>query len=512
MDKKVSSQNQDRRVQKELGPSNKHNTLNKQKKYVRRVIDDKEEQIETGEKKAWAEYGIQSGLIDCLIKAGFKKPADCQKLSLDTYKQNPNACYILQAPNGAGKTLAFLLPAIMAIDPKIPATPMSSEKGNKQELKYTPQVIILAHNRELSVQTHRVLKNILGIEGKDDKGYNGIRPLLIKAGNYKKLKDGGHILVTTPGVFRNLNNLKGGIEVGDRKVEVKVTAEHARVIVVDECDDVFQNDDNRNFLESCFDKIHPKTYVMFVSATIDKTITSFIDDNVVKKYKKQKFYYEIAPEDLTVEDITQTAILLDPGIRDVAITKIIQNLQNSTGTIIFANKIQDAKDLYTELRKEDIQTLIVHAKLKNKERDLAIEKLLQRQIQAIVSTNLLSRGFDNDKISLVINMGIPKKESSKKSDEKVIDYDTYLHRIGRTGRFKRKGVSLTIVDDDDYHNIAKIEEHFNSKEGEGKCKITLIEDPANLYTIIDKALEANKNVKDDEKPEDKVKKDEGPSK
>lgn len=443
----------------------------------------------------WTELGIPEDLLIKLVSAGYKIPSKCQHLCLATYQKFPESCLLLQAPNGTGKTLAFLVATLLRIDPSISYKPEYNQipmsYGYKTKIVYYPQAIILAHTRELIVQISKVLNGILNA-GLGSQPYKGIKVLVVKAGNYSKVFDGGHILITTPGVFKNLRNLKKSSftdfpEGFGTDSVVTVSAERARIITIDECDEIFQNDDNKNYLEeSVFKKIDPRAFIIFSSATINDNIKFFIEEVIKEGQNKETIIYEITPDKLTLKGVTQCFTLIPPDRTSQLVAEIILKLQHSTGCVIFVNTISEANKLMSCLQAQNIDSMIVHGKLSNKKRDQAIDDLQNKKILVLITTNLLSRGFDNEQISLVISLGFPMKDDPQKGNVKILDHETYLHRIGRTGRFTSKGVALTIVENEkEVEYIKELEKHFESK-------INFLPDPQKIVVHIDNILESIK--------------------
>ena len=137
-----------------------------------------------------------------------------------------------------------------------------------------------------------------------------------------------------------------------------------------------------------------------------------------------------------------------------------------TQTIIFVNSKQYAEVLFEQLRKAQLQVVIIFGGMYSSERDKMIEMFRTGKIAVIITTNMLARGIDVPEVQIVINFDVPLMGDGKGGAEG--DPENYLHRIGRTGRFGTKGLAITIYDrdiDSDYLN--QILDHYNMKE---KCK------------------------------------------
>lgn len=145
--------------------------------------------------------------------------------------------------------------------------------------------------------------------------------------------------------------------------------------------------------------------------------------------------------------------------------EIFDAFEKNTQTIIFVNTKQFADIVYDKLNKSGYRCFIMFSDLTKEERDECISKFRQGLINVIIATNLLSRGFDMHTIKLVINFDVPTKQG-------VPDYESYMHRIGRSGRFGNTGVALTLfdreADEEAFFNIIahyKMEKKVNPLEG-----------------------------------------------
>lgn len=123
--------------------------------------------------------------------------------------------------------------------------------------------------------------------------------------------------------------------------------------------------------------------------------------------------------------------------------EIFNSFNDNTQTIIFVNTKNFAELVYDKLNKGGCRCFIMFSKLTKEDRDKCIKKFREGSINVIIATNVLSRGFDMHTIKLVINFDVP---SQRKNDILVPDYESYLHRVGRSGRFGNTGVALTLFD------------------------------------------------------------------
>jgi ATP-dependent RNA helicase DDX19/DBP5 len=137
--------------------------------------------------------------------------------------------------------------------------------------------------------------------------------------------------------------------------------------------------------------------------------------------------------------------------------EIFNSFKENTQTIIFVNTKKFAETVYDSLNKKNYRCFIMFSNLTKEERDDCIKQFREGSINVIIATNLLSRGFDMHTIKLVINFDVP-------SNQHLPDYESYLHRVGRSGRFGNSGVALTLFDrEEDEKNFFDIIEHYQMK-------------------------------------------------
>lgn len=153
-----------------------------------------------------------------------------------------------------------------------------------------------------------------------------------------------------------------------------------------------------------------------------------------------------------------------------------------TQTIIFINTLNFAETVHRVLRQNGYKAAIIFSRMEREERDEMMEKFRNREINVVLTTNLLARGIDIPEIELVINFDVPKV--SIKGQFKP-DHENYLHRIGRAGRFGGKGIAVTIFDNDEDEQVfRKIIEHYHMQD-----KVRILDSPSQLKELIEKLEE-----------------------
>jgi len=348
---------------------------------------------------------------------------------------------------------------------------------------YSPQALVLVHNRELANQIDKVLNNVIK---RDKKVYKNIKSCLIKAESYVDLQYGGQILITTPGVLKNLLGIKSTIDIKNEKGEteeilVNVQLNEAKIIAIDEADEVYAIDSHAYAMTDLVKKIAPTTTILILSATLTPRLVRFVEDNFTSRKVIKK---EIKAEKLTVETIKQTYLDMEESSKIPALIAIFERVDIQCQTIIFVNTRNFADKLCEEFKKNKLDAFVLHKDLGIDRRDKAINDFLDGKIKILITTNLLARGIDNREVSFVINAELP---TSKKEDGRFeVDYNSYLHRVGRTGRFALEGLALNITTDDKTRGYIKdLERHF-------KMEVTKIEKIGQIDTLLKEVAKYNK--------------------
>jgi len=387
----------------------------------------------------WESLGVREEIIKGLLEMNFVKPSKIQSTAYPLVMKASHSHLIAQSHNGSGKTGAFGICALSRID------------ENVSDI----QAIIFAHTRELVNQLARNIQNM----GKHTK-------ITVSAlTNDKSNENLGQIVVTTPGTFDNkfLKNRRNPPSLN------KLT-----LMILDEADFMIKNDLTKSICEKTFKHIkqnNMKVQVLFFSAT-------FEDDHFkeIKKHFKKANMIEVKKELLTLKNVRQMYIKCNNS--DDKIDKIEEYLKRNIEqerVIIFVNTRDFTEKLTMNLRNRGYKVfLLMGGEMNPVERDQTVEKFTKGEIQILITTNILSRGFDERLVKLIINFDLP---ITREGNEKVPDFETYLHRIGRTGRFGTHGIGLSLCNGDrDVEIIKSIEQFYKSNIEEIKSMDDLIEE------------------------------------
>lgn len=368
------------------------------------------------------------------VEMKFQKPSKIQAISLPMIMTPPYKDLIAQAHNGSGKTTCFVLGMLSRVDPK----------------QQSPQALCICPTRELSIQNMEVLQKM----GK----YTGISsecavPIESRNNDRSRYRPpiSAQVVIGTPGTIKRLMSQKK-LGVNDMKVLVFDEADHMLA------KDGFQDDSLRIMKD--IQRFNSHCQVLLFSATFDETVKNFVS-KVVKDYN-QLF---VKKEDLSLESLKQYKVILPDELAKIRVVKdrILELGENIGQIIIFVNTKRSASMLHTSLVDLGYEVTTIHGALNLEDRDKIVKEFKDGLTQVLISTDVLARGFDQQQVNLVINYDLPVKYENQSEPH----YEVYLHRIGRAGRFGRKGAVFNfIMTDHDLMIMRKIESYFNSPVAE----------------------------------------------
>ena len=254
-----------------------------------------------------------------------------------------------------------------------------------------------------------------------------------------------------------------------------------KMLVLDEADEILKNvttsrSVNRAF--ATFKKEKMNVQILFFSATFDNQCLKSIKD-----FYKYVYMIELKKEELTLENVTQ--LYQECNSPEGKIDFIDNYLKISTGSqrvIIFVNTIKYVLKLKETLEKKGRKVYILMGKdMSPANRDETIRRFRKGEIQVLITTNVLARGYDERSVKLVINFDLPVRKQKDGSYEP--DYESYLHRIGRTGRFGTKGIGVNLCCASyDFVNLQKIEHFYKTKIEKMKSMEELMDQLKKFYT------------------------------
>ncbi|CDW74580.1 atp-dependent rna helicase ddx19b [Stylonychia lemnae] len=382
-------------------------------------------------KRSWKEIisnDEEKKIKDGLHTLSYTKPSIIQAAAIPKIRASPNENFLFQSGNGSGKTGAFCVPAIFAVDPS--------------STDY--QVIILANSRELI----RQIKQVLDVLSKN----TGIK---IEIGEDAEIKQ-CQILVTTPNYFAN--KLTG-------RTSIKLRA--IKLVVFDEADEIFKHQSNLEILEVLVNYLKSNTpfpqYVLFLATLDDEVIENI--KSIVTEFNS----FKLKKEALVLKGVCQYYLVADIKKRREFLQKYFDMFKQCA--MIFTNQKKTAIFIQDALKElgNSTEMLIGGGTMSFQERDRIIDGFRKQSFHALISTNVLARGIDVPEVDIVINFDIPVTSNEGYYEP---DYANYQHRIGRTGRFGTDGLALTFVENDNdgvnMGHLKSIETHYGTEIKEVK--------------------------------------------
>ena len=354
---------------------------------------------------------IDSNILRGIYSYGFEKPSPIQKKSIKPLISGRDT--IAQAQSGTGKTAAFSVGILSKID---------LTENNTQAL-------ILSPTKELSTQTAKVLSNIgsmmVGLRVQTLFGGSSLDDY---SGFLKK--DSPHIICGCPG------------RVYDMMRRGNITTNKIKIVVLDEADEML----SQGFKEQVYDifqYFNSDIQVALFSATLSPQIQPIID-----KIMRNPIKITMKTEMLTLEGISQFFVAVEDDRQKYLILKDTFSAISVSQCIIYCNSVKRVADLYDAMREDGFPVCCIHSSMEPKERDAAFTEFKVGSCRVLISSNVTARGIDVQQVSTVINFDIPK------------DVHTYLHRIGRSGRWGRKGVGINFITRRDIPKISEIEQYY----------------------------------------------------
>ena len=364
--------------------------------------------------ESWEDIDCDSSLLRGIYAYGFENPSPIQKKAILPVIEGRDI--IAQAQSGTGKTGCFTIGALSKIN---------------LENKKT-QILILSPTRELSQQIIDVLNNL----GSFMKGLT--TQLLIggtssEESGRKLLNDVPHIVVGCPG------------RVYDMLCREKLSPNDISLIVLDEADDMLSS----GFKEQVYNILQympTTTQFGLFSATIPVELNSLTD-----KFLRNPVKILVKSEMLTLEGINQYFINLDSDSQKFNTLQSLFSSLTVSQTIIYCNSVSRVQELYDAMTSENYAVCQIHSNMEKQERTDSFNEFKNGKYRVLISSDLTARGIDIQQVSTVINFDIPN------------GVDKYLHRIGRSGRWGRKGTAINFVTRRDVRNMKDIESHYRTQ-------------------------------------------------
>ena len=342
---------------------------------------------------------------------GFEKPSAIQQRGIMPIKEGRDL--LAQAQSGTGKTGTFTIGALCRIDPTLKRV----------------QVLVLVPVRELAQQIEGVAKSLSTFMNINVYSACGGTPLREDS---KAIDKGCQFLIGTPGRIFDLMNR--GI----------LSRENIRLLIFDEADQMLE-DRFKEQVMCILEKGFPKdTQVALFSATMDEDVVQ-----VANQLLQNPVKILVNPENVPLDGITQYFIPLEKEEWKYDVVCDLYQQLNISQALIYCNKRQRAEWLAEKMSSQGFPLSFIHGEMDVELRKQRMRDFRAGTVRVLISTDMLARGIDVQQVSLVINYELP------------VQKENYIHRIGRAGRFGRKGVTINLISPEELRPREEIEKHFN---------------------------------------------------
>ena len=355
-------------------------------------------------------FNLKDKLLRGVYAYGFECPSIIQQQSIPPILEKRDL--IAQAPSGTGKTGSFTIGTLQTIDEKI---------------KHV-QAILVAPTRELASQINSVISSI--------GSYMEIKTCLAIGGvsvndNLREVKE-SHVLVGTPGRICDLIN-KNSFD-----------TRYIKILTMDEADELLRHD-FINQIKTIIQKIPQNTQICLYSATLTDDFIS-----VTNKFLNNPVQILVEPEKLSLEGIKQYHVDVSrEQYKFDTLVDLYKSLKISQ-SIIFVNTIDKCIFLHDRLTENNHTVSMIHGQLTPVERNDVMRQFRLGNCRILIATDILARGIDVQHVNMVINYDLPTKNES------------YLHRIGRSGRYGRKGTAINLITDKTKRHLGEIADMYGA--------------------------------------------------
>jgi translation initiation factor 4A len=356
--------------------------------------------------------GLDDKILRGIFSYGFERPSDIQMKAIVPMKEGHDV--LAQARSGTGKTATFCIGAMSRINPSVKKM----------------QVLILVHTRELAQQIKTVataLGEYIGVTAYAATGGTPLRDDL------RAIEKGVHIVIGTPGRIYDLMSRRA------------LVRDSMQVLVLDEADQMLEDRFKEQvmcilqlgFPENC--------QVALFSATMPESVVTVANQILNKPVR-----ILVPPEEVTLDGIKQYYVKLDREEWKYDVLCDLYKQLTINQALIYCNKRQKAEWLAEKMSAEGFPLSFIHGEMEPEERQKRMKDFRSGTVRVMISTDLLARGIDIQQISLVINYELPTQR------------ENYIHRIGRSGRFGRKGAAINLVTLDEERLLKELEQHYST--------------------------------------------------
>jgi ATP-dependent RNA helicase DeaD len=366
----------------------------------------------TMETEKFEELNLSKELRRAVREFGFEEMTPIQAKTIPLILEGRDV--IGQAQTGTGKTLAFGLPVLESIHPRV----------------RKPQAIILCPTRELAIQVAEELQGVL-------KYKREITILPVYGGQpidrqIRTLNTGAHVIIGTPG--RTIDHIKRGT----------LKLETVRTVVLDEADEML----NMGFIddiEEILQHIPRERQTLLFSATMPRPIL-----NLTRKYQREPEFIKVVHQQLTVPNVEQSYFEVREASKLDVLCRVI-DMYGLKSSLVFCNMKRRVDEVVMHLEARGYPAQGLHGDMTQPQRDQAMSRFKRNRTEILVATDVAARGLDIDNIEAVFNYDLPQDE------------EYYVHRIGRTARAGKSGQAFSFVVGRELYKLHEIESYASTK-------------------------------------------------
>jgi len=358
------------------------------------------------------DMNLKPELLRGIYAYGFERPSTIQQRAIIPVVKSKDV--IAQAQSGTGKTATFAISILQRIN---------------SELKQT-QALILAPTRELAQQIHKVVVALGDYMKVDCMACVGGRKV---RDDMELLQAGQHIVVGTPGRVMDMISRKA------------LRTESIQIFCLDEADEMLSRG-FRDHIYDIFQELPGNTQVVLLSATMPAEVL-----DVTSKFMREPIRILVKKDELTLEGIKQFYIAVEKEEWKLDTLCDLYETVTITQAVIFCNTRRKVEWLTEKMKSREFTISSIHGDLEQTEREVIMKEFRSGASRVLITTDLLARGIDVQQVSLVINYDLP------------VSKENYIHRIGRGGRFGRKGVAINFVAAEDVPTLRTIEQFYNTQ-------------------------------------------------
>jgi len=364
---------------------------------------------------------LKEDLLRGIFAYDFKKPSAIQQRAIIPIINGRDV--IAQAQSGTGKTATFSIGILQSID----------TTSNKT------QALVLSPTRELAQQIQKVILSLGDCLNVECHSCIGGKKL---GQDIQKLEQGVQVVSGTPGRVYDMIKRK------------KLLTSNIKMLVLDEADEML----SKGFKEQIYDiyrYLPPSTQVVLVSATLPREVLE-----MTQKFMTDPIRILVKRDELTLEDIKQFFVAVEKEEWKFSTLCDIYDTLTITQAVIFCNTKKKVDWLAKKMTEANFMVVAMHGDMPQEERDNIMGAFRACEYRVLITTDIWARGIDVSQVSLVINYDLPSNR------------ELYIHRIGRSGRFGKKGVAINFVRDDDIRLLRDIEQFYACQIDEMPMNLT----------------------------------------